>query len=147
MTDSDALFKTWIPVVSVLFKPWNRDTLAEAAETASTDVDSFSHSPDPAYDVPIVENEFVVEGSPWDLGDLTSKNDRGLSALQQIQDLCQTYGLSVRSNVWSVQVLRKDTLGAFASAGDDETCLADLKESLAVKKADLKKSLASFEER
>lgn len=39
----------------------------------------------PAFDVPIVEDETVEEVVPWDLSYLTSKDDRGPSDLQRIQ--------------------------------------------------------------
>lgn len=78
-------------------------------------------------DVAIVENEVIEKDSPRDLPDSTSKDDRDPSPLRRIQELCRTYDLSVPSDVRLVQHLMKDALEAFASAGADEECRADLK--------------------
>lgn len=65
-----------------------RMTLAEGPDATSSVVNSTSDFPDSASNVPIYENEIIEEDSPWDLKDLTSKDDRGPSASKRIQKLC-----------------------------------------------------------
>lgn len=61
--------------------------------------------------------------------DVTYKGDFRPSALQRIQEPCQTYGFSVSSDLLSVQGLFKKALAAFTSAGSDEASLANLKKA------------------
>lgn len=55
--------------------------------------------------------------------------------------------MSVPSDVRSVQEFIKDALAALASADGDEMSFADLKETYAVDKAKLEKSLTASEEK
>lgn len=50
---------------------------------------------------------------------MTSRNDRGSSALKRTQALCRDYGLSVPTDVHTVQVLIKD---AFVVLGSSRDC-------------------------
>lgn len=79
----------YVVVLSVVFKSGYRKTLAEAADDVSSVFDSSADFPCPVSDVSIAEDEIVDEVSPCDLRDLTFKNDREPSALQQIQELCR----------------------------------------------------------
>lgn len=121
--------KKWVVVVSVELRSGIQKTLPQAADTASSVSDSSADSRDPESDVPIVENEIVEEDSPWDLIDLTSKDDCASSTLQRTQELCRSYGGSVPSDVRSVQGAIKDGLAAFASAGGDEVSFVDVEGS------------------
>lgn len=78
---------------------------------------------------------------------MTSKDSRGPSALQQILELCRTYGFSVPSDVSSVQAVIEDALAAFNFAGGDEASPADLRKSHAAEKSGPEKSLAASEEK
>lgn len=49
---------------------------------------------------------------------MTAKNERGPSALQHVQTLCQGYGLSVPTDVQRVQVLLKHVLTVYHSYRD-----------------------------
>lgn len=105
--------KKWIGMVFVVFKSRHRKVLGEEADAVSSVVDSSADFPDPAFDVPIIKDEIDEEDSPWDIRDLTFKNSRGPSTLQRIQRLCRTYGLSVHSDVQSVQGVSKDAFEVF----------------------------------
>lgn len=59
----------------------------------------------------VVEEYIVEEAAPWNLRDRTSKTDRGLSALQRVQDLGRDYGSSITNDVQAVRILTKDSLG------------------------------------
>lgn len=74
-------------MVSVLFKPEHGETLAEAADSFGSVLDSFVDFPDPVSDVYIVDDGVVEEDSLWDLRDWKSKDDRGPFALQRIHKL------------------------------------------------------------
>lgn len=74
--------------------------------------------PGPLHYISVIEDEMAKQGAPWDLPDLTSKNDRGPSALQRIQASCQDHGLSVSSHILAVRVLIMDALAAFDSSRD-----------------------------
>lgn len=86
--------------------------------------ESFVLCPSPAAhdhsgEVPIVEEDIIEENSPWNLRHLTSKNDQGPSALQRIQELRRSYGLSALMDFRSVQKVIRDTLATFASDGSE----------------------------
>lgn len=74
-------------------------------------------------------------------------DDREPSTLQHVQELCQTHGFSLLSNVQSVQDVTEDELVASASGDNDETSPADLRETYAPDKAELEKLLTAFEEK
>lgn len=78
---------------------------------------------------------------------MTSKDNRGPYTSQWILKLCQTYGLSVGSDVQSVHRAIKDTLAEFPSARCDEVSFAELKRSLSAEKAGLVKSRAAYDEK
>lgn len=101
----------------------------QAVDAGSSNIDSSADFQGPASDVPIFDDEVVEEDSWWGVKDLTSKDDRGPTALQRVQDLCRIIGLSVPSDVLSVQRLVKVALAPFAFAGGDDACIADVKDS------------------
>lgn len=74
------------------FQAWYEETLSEVAEAVSFVVVSSTDFPDPASDVPIVEDKLFEKDLPWDLRELTSKDDHGLSDLRRTQELRQNYG-------------------------------------------------------
>lgn len=90
-TVSDVQLKKSVGVISDVFKPGHRKTFAVAADAVSSIIDTSTDLQNPAPDVFIVENEIVMEYGPWDLRDLSSKNDRGHTPLQRIQELCRCY--------------------------------------------------------
>lgn len=98
-TFSNVKVKKWVRVVSFLFKPGHRKNLTEVPDAVRSFLDSSTDVPDVASDIRIVEDGIVDEDSPWDLRDLTSKEDRAPSALRRMQELFRTYGLSFSSNV------------------------------------------------
>lgn len=75
-----------------------------------------------------------------------SKNDRGTSALQRIQELCRAYDSSIPSYSRSVQGEIRDAPAAFASSGVDEAYLEDPKESYATEEVESEKPLAACKE-
>lgn len=99
----------------------------ETADTVISVIDASADFPDPPLDIPIVDNKIVKKDSPCNLVDLMSNEKRGSSVLQGIKKLGRTYGLSVSSDVPSVQRLIKKTLAVFVFAGGNETLLVDLK--------------------
>lgn len=56
----------------------------------------------PSEEASIIEEENIEEDPHWDLRDLMSKGGRRPSTLQQIQELCRSYGLFVPTAVRSV---------------------------------------------
>lgn len=124
----------------------HRKILAEAADAASSDVDS-GHFPDQSSDFVIVTDEIIEKDTPWDVTDLTSKGDRRSSRLLHIQELCQAHDLSVLSDLRSIPRVIKDELEVLASGGGDESSPVDLRESQAAKKAHLENLLVAFQEK
>lgn len=108
--------------------------MEEAADGVSLEVDSSANFPDRASDVLIVKHNIVEENSPWHVRDLTWKHEHRTSALQGIQLLCRSCDLSIPSDFRSDQVLIKDALASFASAGGDELSLPDVKYIYATQK-------------
>lgn len=121
--------------------------MAKATDSVSSVFNSSATFPDTAFDESLVQNESIERDPPLDVEDLTSKNDRGTSALQQIREICKTYDLSVPSDVRSVWLLVRDKLAAFNSLGENKTSLAHLKECFAAEKAELESLLVSYEEK
>lgn len=120
----------------MMLKSGSGMALPEAPNVVSSVVDSSVEFADPTSNISIVEDETVKEDSPWNVRDLSFKDDRIHSALQRIQDLCRSYAFSVPSNIRSVSEVIKDALDPFTSAGGDKTSAADSKESHAAEKAD-----------
>lgn len=65
------------------------------ADAASPVIDLSADFPDLASVIFIVEGEIFKREEPWDQTDLESNDDREPSALQRVQELFRTYGLSV----------------------------------------------------
>lgn len=86
-TASDVQVKKWARVVSVVCKPGYRRTLTAATDAVISVFHSFPDFPGPASEVPIVEDYVFEKYPPWYLSDLSSKDDRGPSALERIQKL------------------------------------------------------------
>lgn len=82
-------------MVSVVLKSGYQKTLVEVADNVSSGLNSCTDFRDPASVVLSVKDELVEEDSPWHLRYLVFKNDCGPSALQWIQELHRTHGLSV----------------------------------------------------
>lgn len=95
--------KTYVGVVPVKFDPVLRKTHEEAVHAVSSLLGSSADFPDSANDMLISEDIIVEEDALCDLRDLSSKHDRGPSALQPMQELCQTYCLAVPSDARAVQ--------------------------------------------
>lgn len=146
-TASDVLVRKWVEFVSVVLNPGHRKTLVGATNAVSSMFDTSADFSDPAANVPIVEDGIVEEDLHWDLRDLTSKDDCGLSAMQRVQKRFQTYGLSVLSDVWSVQQVIREALVELPIVDGDKTSLPNLKEAYAANKAELEKSLTAPEEK
>lgn len=72
-------------------------------------------------------HDSVKEDAPWDIRDSTSSDDRGRSALQRTQELCQTYGLASPTDVRANQKVLLDALTAFPSVDDERASLVSLK--------------------
>lgn len=138
--------KKWVGVLSFVFEPGHLNALGEATDAVIPVVDSSDDFPDPDFDAHIVEDETVEEDLPLDLRDLSFSDDRRPSALQQNQEYCGPYGLTVRSDVQSDQGGIRDSLVSFASTGVDGSFPPDLKEFHAVLKENLEKSLAASED-
>lgn len=139
--------KKLVGVVPVFLKPRHWKTLADTADDVSSVVDSSAGFSDPASDVPIFGDEIFRKDARGYLTGLTSKDNCAPSHLQCIPELCQTYRFSVPSGTQSVHYVIKDALPALGFVGGGETSLADLNESHAAEKADLKRSFAVSKEK
>lgn len=146
-TASHVPVKKLFGVISDVFKPGHRKSLAAAADAVYFVVKSSAGFPDSAFGVLIVEDKCIGKDSPWSLTELTSKNKCTPSALQRMQELCRTYGSSVPCNVCSVGGTVIDAFTAFVSPDGDEAFFIDLKESYATEKAGFKNSFVASEEK
>lgn len=85
-----------------MFKPEPRKTNEDAAHVVWSVYGSTADFLDPADDMPVFKEEIVTEDTSWDCRDLTSKHNSEPSALQRVEELCQTYCFAVASNVRAV---------------------------------------------
>lgn len=74
-TVNDVLVRKSVGAVSFVIRSGPRKTIAKAADAVSSVVDSSNDFPKPASDILIAENEVVEEDWPWNLSDLTLKDD------------------------------------------------------------------------
>lgn len=93
-----------------MLKPRPRKNFEEVRTTGHVTYGFWSGYPVSSNNVSDVENGFAEEVAPRDLCELTSNNDRGPSALQQMQAIQRDYGLSVAIDVQAVQILLKKAL-------------------------------------
>lgn len=77
-------------MVTVMFKPGHRHTLAQATGDASSVVGSSADCSKQSSDALIVEKYIVEKDLHWGLRDLTSQDNRGPSILRRIQEHCRT---------------------------------------------------------
>lgn len=131
--------------MSVVFKPGDRKTSDEVSIALSSVFDAFVDFADPVLDVPIVANEIFLKNIYGNLSDLVSKDDREPSALQQIQELCLIYCLSVVCDVRFVHRVIKRDLIALTFAGSSVAFLAALKDFYAADETELGKLLTASE--
>lgn len=96
--------------------------------------DSWPGYSGPLDDVLVVEGKIVKRDTPWDLRDLKSKNDCGLSVFQQFQALCRDQSLSVPSDVKSLHFSIKDGLSALESSPDGAESLFEHKKGYEARK-------------
>lgn len=96
---------------------------------------------DRANDIPVVVDEIIEKDAPWDLRNLTAKNDCERSCLQRIQALYQNHDLMVQSDVQFAQSFIKDTLAALVSRMSDKKLLEEYKKTSAAEKIELNSSL------
>lgn len=89
-TVSDVQVKKWVGAVFVVFMTGHLKKLAKAADAVRSVAGSSADFPNPAYDIPIVQDKVVKIVSQRNLADLTFKHDRGPSALRKIGELCRT---------------------------------------------------------
>lgn len=61
-------------------------------------------------DIPALEDDITEKECRLDVRDLRFMDDRGRSAMQHVQELCQTYELTVLSDAHAVQKLFTEVL-------------------------------------
>lgn len=124
---SEGHIERLIVIVPVKFRPGLWKMHEGAAHTVSSVPGSLTDVKDPAVDMPVSEDDIGEQDAPQDLRDMTSKHDRGPSALQRMQEFFQMYGLARPSDFSAVQMILRATLTVLASADKNQTSFASLK--------------------
>lgn len=136
----DVHAKKWVGLVPSKFRPELTRTHDRTANAASYLRVSLADFLDRVDDILFSEDDIAKEGAVSDLRDLTSNDDHGSSALQQVQHLCQEYGLAVWSDLCAVQKIMEGALAKLATADKDGTSLAILRREHESNKADWESS-------
>lgn len=91
---SDVQVKRCVEVLLVNFKTRPKKMVGNAAHAVNSVRDFLVDFPDPADDMPTSENDIIEEDAPWDLRDLSFKDDGEPSAWRRVQQLSQNIWLS-----------------------------------------------------
>lgn len=136
----------WVGVLPFQFNPGKWKTHEQAAHAVSSVLGSSTDIPDPTDDMPSSDSDIVEEDTPRILRDLTSRDDRRPSALQQVQYLCQRCGLAVPSDFRAVQKLLSDSLASLVSADKSGASLANLRKEHETDKAEWEEFLKALQD-
>lgn len=120
---------------------------AVTADAISSAIDTYADLSYTASNVLLTYDETVEEKTTWSLGHLTTKDKHGPYAVKRIEEHRQTYGLSILSDVRSLQGVIWSSLAAFTSAGEDTASFANLNNAYLGSKLGLESSYASSEEK
>lgn len=137
----DGHVKRFVRSVSVKFKTGPGKTLEVGRAAVNVVYNSSSGFSGPSNGVPVVEDEIFKQDAPYNLRNLTSRNDHAPSAWQHIKALWRDNGLFVPSHVSDVQGLIKDALAALGSSEDSPELLVEHTKVCEARKFNLEASL------